>query len=101
MPSEYIIENLDLKQLDDGKWFDTEMNLIAYDVAFDGYDSMLVIRKESLFKILERKNLELVWVMYIQKDAGKNFFSKRKIVKLNGEKLDIEIIDEEQWESRF
>ncbi|MCB2291661.1 hypothetical protein LGK97_18265 [Clostridium sp. CS001] len=101
MPSEYIIEKLGLKQIEDGKWYDKEGNLIACDMIFEGYKSMLVIHKNSLIKLLEDNNLAILWAMYTEKEGGKCHYSQRKVVGLINNKFEENLFETESWMSRF
>ena len=64
MPSEFIVNKLELKQVHDGMWYDKNGNLVSYDLVFDGYDNMLVIKKDSLMKLLSENKLSILWCMY-------------------------------------
>lgn len=99
MPSEYIIQKLNLKQIDDGKWYDENNNLIAYDMVFEGYSSMLVIKKESLNKLIDDNKLAILWAMYTEKQGGKYHFQTRKVVTFKNGCIERNIFDEESWKS--
>lgn len=100
MPSRYIVENLGLRQLEDGKWFDKSEKLICLDTQFDGYNGALLIRKDSLVELLQDKKLVIAWGMYTEKKGNPYYYSTRKITKLNGDMFTEEVYDTEQWKVR-
>ncbi|MBN1041475.1 hypothetical protein DVW07_05285 [Clostridium botulinum] len=101
MPSKYLVENLDLRQLDDGKWYDKSGELVCLDIAFDEYQGALLIRKDSLFELINNKKLTVAWGIYTEKKGNPHFYATRKIAKWDGNEFSVEEYDIEQWTSKF
>lgn len=101
MPSKYIVENLGLRQLDDGKWYDKSGKLVCLDIAFDGYQGALLIRRDSLLELVNKKNLTVAWGIYTEKKGSPHFYASRKTASWDGNKFNVEEYDIEQWTSRF
>ncbi|MGN2338089.1 hypothetical protein ACTFIN_08170 [Clostridium cagae] len=101
MPSKYLVENLGLRQLDDGKWYDESGKLVCLDIAFDGYQGALLIRKDTLFELINNNKLTVVWGIYTEKKGNPHFYATRKIARWDGNKFSVEEYDVEEWTSRF
>lgn len=101
MPSKYLVKNLDLRQLDDGKWYDKSGKLVCLDIKFEGYHGALIIRKDSLLELINNQNLTLAWGIYTEKKGNPHFYATRKIAKWDGNEISVEEYDTEQWTSRF
>lgn len=101
IPSKYIAENLGLRQLEDGKWYDQHRNLICLDIQFDDYQGALIIRKDSLLELIRSKNLALAWGIYTEKKGNPHFYSTRKIAKWDGNEISEKQYDTEKWTSSY
>ncbi|MEJ8554165.1 hypothetical protein [Tepidibacter sp. Z1-5] len=101
MPSKYLVENLDLRQLDDGKWYDKSGKLVCLDIQFDGYQGALIIRKDSLLELINNHKLTVAWGIYTEKKGNSHFYATRKIAKWDGNEISVEEYDTEQWTSKF
>ncbi len=78
-PCATIINVLNLKQrINDGYYYDETGKLIAFDTNLSKQRLGLVIRKESLNKFLEIKNLHLIWFVNASKEVhGKSLSISR------------------------
>ena len=101
MPSKYIVENLDLRQLSDGKWYDKSGKLVCLDIKFDGYNGALIIRKDSLLKMIDSQKLTVAWGIYTEKKGKPHFYETRKIAMWDGNEISVEEFHNEQWISTF
>ena len=101
MPSEFIVNKLELKQVHDGMWYDKNGNLVSYDLVFDGYDNMLVIKKDSLMKLLSENKLSILWCMYTEKQGGIYYYSERKVVSFTNNSIKENILEKESWKNEF
>lgn len=101
MPSKYIVENLGLRQLSDGKWYDKLGKLVCLDIVFDGYHGALIIRKESILDVLKNNKLNVSWGIYTEKKGNPHFYATRKIANWDGNEISVDEYDTEQWTSRF
>ncbi|MBU3092193.1 hypothetical protein KPL35_08895 [Clostridium sp. CF011] len=99
IPSKYIVENLGLRQLDDGKWYDQYKNLVCLDIQFDGYQGALIIRKDSLLELIRNRKLTVAWGIYTEKKGYPHFYETRKIAMWNGNEIGVEEYNTEQWTS--
>ncbi|BAQ12844.1 hypothetical protein CBB2_0734 [Clostridium botulinum] len=101
MPSKYLVENLELRQLDDGKWYDKSGKLVCLDIQFDGYHGALIIRKDSLFELINDQKLTVAWGIYTERKGNPHFYATRKIAKWDENEFSVEEYDTEQWTARF
>lgn len=101
IPSKYIVEKLELKQLEDGKWFDNNGELICLDVAVDGYHSVLLIRRDSLKEIINSEGLDVAWGIYTEKKDSRSFYETRKVAKWDGENLEVDEYQEDGGEFKY
>jgi hypothetical protein len=101
MPSKYLVENLELRQLDDGKWYDKSGKLICLDIQFDGYRGALIIRKDSLLELIDNKKLTVAWGVYTEKKGNPYFYATRKTAKWDENEFSVEEYDTEQWTVKF
>lgn len=100
IPSKYIVDKLNLVQLEDGKWFDENGNLISLDIKVDGYHGALLIRKDIFLEMMKKNKLSLNWGIYTEKKGGPYFYATRKGAKWDGDKLMVEQYKTEKWKSR-
>lgn len=100
IPSKYIVDELNLFQLEDGKWFDKDGNLVSLDIQVDGYQGALLIRKDKLFELIKKNKLSLLWGIFTEKKGYPQFFATRTVAQWKNEKLIVQQYDTEQWISR-
>ncbi|UZW13059.1 hypothetical protein OSC52_14540 [Clostridium pasteurianum] len=101
IPSKYIVDELNLFQLEDGKWFDKYGNLVSLDAQVDGYHGALLIKKDKLFELMKKNKLSLLWGIYTEKKGYPQFFATRKVALWKNKKLIVQQYNEEQWTSRY
>ncbi|MCF6461535.1 hypothetical protein [Clostridium sp. Cult3] len=101
MPSKYIVEKLELKQIEDGKWYDKSGKLVCLDIQFDGYSNALIMRKDSLLELIRKQELVVAWGIYTEKKGYPYFYATRKVTTWDGTEINIEEFDTEQWKSKF
>ncbi|MBD7912057.1 SIR2 family NAD-dependent protein deacylase [Clostridium cibarium] len=101
MPSKFLVEYFELSQLYDGKWYDKSGELVCLDIVFDGYKRALLIRKERLIELIKKKNFTVAWGIYTEKKGKPNYYATRKIVEWDGNEINVEEFDTEQWKARF
>jgi hypothetical protein len=101
MPSRYLVENLELRQLYDGKWYDKSGKLICLDIKLDGYHGALIIRKESLLGLINNHKLIVTWGIYTEKKGKPHFYETRKIAKWDGTEISVEEYETGEWTSKF
>ena len=82
-------------------WYDKNGNLVSYDLVFDGYDNMLVIKKDSLMKLLSENKLSILWCMYTEKQGGIYYYSERKVVSFTNNSIKENILEKESWKNEF
>ncbi|WP_318627015.1 AVAST type 2 anti-phage system protein Avs2 [Paenibacillus polymyxa] len=98
MPSEFIVNELGLSQLKEGYWYNSNDEIICYDVALEGYNTGLLIEKNSLEKMLIEKNMSIIWDVYLEKVANKELHECRMVTALKDGQITIEnIYDEANW----
>lgn len=100
MPSKDIVEILHLEQKKDGIWFDISGELVAIDLAVEGYQSMLLIDEKRVKEYLAEHDMKLVWNIYSEKEDRPNMYSTRKIAVWNGIEFMTEQYEEESWKTR-
>lgn len=100
MPSEFIVKQLELKQLKDGYWFNNDGQLISYDISLEGFNTSLLIEKEALETILNTNQLAIIWDVYLEKLANKEFHEWRLVLAVQDNNIIIvNKYGEETWKS--
>ncbi|NOU74708.1 hypothetical protein GC098_25535 [Paenibacillus sp. LMG 31458] len=98
MPSDFIVKKLGLEQGKEGYWFDNNGNLICYDLAMEGYNTGLLIEKETLEKLLSDNQLVLIWDIYIEKIANQELHEWRIVAAERGGNIEtVKMYDEDTW----
>ncbi|WP_308635281.1 hypothetical protein [Paenibacillus silvisoli] len=98
MPSELLVEQLGLAQGNEGYWTDQDGQVIAYDIAVEGYNTGLIIEQKSLERLMERNNLAIIWDVYISKIGENQLHEWRLVTSLNDGQIEIEYkYDEATW----
>ena len=101
IPSKYIVDEMKLEQLEDGKWFDSMGKLIAVNIAVNGYKAALLIKQTVILQIMKNCNLKFVWGIYTEKLEKNIHFETRKAVQWDGGKIEVQQYQEEQWVSEI
>ena len=101
IPSKYIVEKLNLVQLEDGKWYNKNNELVSLDIKVDGYNSALIIKYDTVKKLLEDENLILIWGIYTEKKSYPQYYETRKIAKWDGNNFSFEQYEERKWNSKY
>lgn len=101
MPSEYIVNELNLKQLKDGFWYDEFNNLICTDLALEGYETALIINKSKFDKLLKKNNKNIIWDVYISKEIKKERHEWRKVIYCEKDIVNEYQYGEDSWKTRF
>lgn len=100
IPSKYFVDEMNLEQLEDGKWFNQNGELIAVNAALDGYHAALLIRKTALLQLIADNKLKVAWGIYTEKKEDNVHYETRKIAQWCGEDLTVEQYQEEKWTGR-
>ncbi|MEW9702946.1 AVAST type 2 anti-phage system protein Avs2 [Paenibacillus sp. SI8] len=101
IPSEFIVNELGLEQGREGFWFNTDRQLICYDMAVEGYNTGLLIEKKALEKILSNNQLAIIWDIYIEKVANRELHEWRIVTaKQDNDITIVNLYDEETWPLR-
>lgn len=90
IPSKYLVDEMHLEQSEDGKWFNQNGELIAVNIALDGYHAALLIRKTALLQLMSDSKLKVAWGIYTEKKENNIRYETRKIVQWSGEALTVE-----------
>ena len=71
-PSRYIIDLLELKQGNDGYWYDNNNKVVCYDTILENGESEFIIKKDCLIEVLKKNNLKIMWMGYVEKKYKDN-----------------------------
>lgn len=102
-PSKYIIDLLGLKQGNDGYWYDNNENIVCYDTILENGESEFIIRKDALIEVLQKNNLRIMWMGYVEKKYKDNLREYRFRIDRteNGLYNLTEKWSEEEWKYQF
>lgn len=89
MPSAFLADSLVLSQDNNGYWRDKSGKIICYDMALEGFNTALIIERESLENLLTTKKLALIWDVYLEKIANEELHEWRFVMKMNKRQLSI------------
>lgn len=102
-PSKYIIDLLELKQGNDGYWYDNNKKIVCYDTILENGESEFIIKKDSLIEVLQKNNLKIMWMGYVEKKYKDNLREYRFRIDRTEDGLYnlTEKWSEEEWKYQF
>ena len=100
---ENIIDLLELKQGNDGYWYDDNKKIICYDTILENGESEFIIKKDALIEMLQRNNLKIMWMGYVEKKYKDNLREYRFRIDRteNGLYNLTEKWSEKEWKCQF
>ena len=69
-PSKYLTELLRLNQKKDGYWYDNNKNIVCFDNVLKSGENNFLIKKDILIDVLQKNNLNIIWIGYIEKKSN-------------------------------
>ena len=102
LPAKWVIEEFDLKQKSEGKWYN-ETDLICFDSSNLDIGTGLWIRHDYFAEYLKKNNLKMGWTIYSKKSQNKEYKSWRSDVFTNENisEFSTKNYKKEEWKSNF
>lgn len=102
LPAKWVIEEFDLKQKSEGKWYN-ETDLICFDSSNLDIGTGLWIRHDYFAEYLKKNNLKMGWTIYSEKSQNKEYKSWRSDVFTNENisEFSTKNYKKEEWKSNF
>lgn len=97
IPCKYLIDELQLEQLEDAKWYNKNGELVAVSIIVDGYQDALLFKERALTQIMMKKKMKIVWGIYTEKNENNMRYSTRKVAQWSGDRLNVEQYEKERW----
>ncbi|QQE77268.1 ATP-binding protein [Alicyclobacillus sp. SO9] len=102
IPSEFVVNQLSLRQTREGYWVNSDGEVICFDNALEGYNTGLFIERTSLEEMLHQTGLALIWDIFVEKVANRELHQWRTVARLQDEGVDvIWKYDEDNWPLQF
>jgi hypothetical protein len=99
IPSEYLVEQMELIQDREGYWINKEGLVTAYDIAVEGYNTGLIIDKSTIDNFLNHRSLAIIWDVFISKVANEELHEWRLVASQNDGQIIVEhLYDEDSWQ---
>lgn len=72
LPNKKLVDYFNLKQTSEGHWKDENINLVAFDANYAGFESNLLFSADYLERYLNDQRLSIVWDFYMEKVSERN-----------------------------